>query len=186
MPIPFQDLQELDTLGQAAFYKLEATSNPAGFRGALFQITARGEPVEFTYNRIETPSTFLWRPSDVRRTAARRLAQSLFTLCPHAPRLVFGLAEEIPLEVFSEDLEVAVPVALIAPTASSVTAVAARVEAVQMGDDLLTLFWCGTAPEPGTLERRLTEQLAARSLLLEPFARAAAGLAELYGEATPP
>lgn len=185
MPIPFQDLQELDALGQAAFYTLEAMSNPPGFRGALFQITARGEPVEFTYNRIETPSTFLWRPSDVRRTAARRLAQSLFAICPRAPRVIFGLAEEIPVEVFTEDLEVAVPVALIAPAGYNATPAGVQVEAVRMSDDPLTLLWCGPAPEFGTPERRLTEHLVARTLLLEPFTRAATGLAELYGDATP-
>jgi hypothetical protein len=185
MPIPFQDLQELDALGQAAFYKLEATGNPAGFRGALFQITARGEPVEFTYNRIETPSTFLWRPSDIRRTAARRLAQSLFALCPHAPRLIFGLAGEIPIEVFSEDLEVAVPLALIGPAAPSALPSGVQAETVQMGDDGLALLWCSPAPAAGTPERRLTEHLVAHSLLLEPFARAATGLAELYGDAAP-
>ncbi len=164
MPVSFQDLQELDALGYAAFYKLEATSNPPGYRGALFQITARGEPVEFTYNRIETPSTFLWRPADVRRAVARRLAQSLFTLCPQAPSLIFGLAEEIPLEVFTEDLEVVV------------------VERASAYDEPVHVLWCVAAPAPGTPERLLAEQIMARRLLIEPFERAATGLAELYGD----
>jgi hypothetical protein len=183
MPIPFQDLQDLDALGQAAFFKLEASSTPSGFRGALFQITARGEPVEFTYNRVETPSTFLWRPADIRRTAARRLAQSLFSLSPRAPRLIFGLAEEIPIEVFTEDLDVSVPVALIARVASEAPSSVARVERMDLNDEQVDLLWCNSAPEPGTAERLLTEQLVARRLLLEPFTRAAGGLAELYGDA---
>jgi hypothetical protein len=183
MPIPFQDLQDLDTLGQAAFFKLEATAISPGFRGALFQITARGEPVEFTYNRVETPSTFLWRPADIRRTAARRLAQSLFSLSPRAPRVIFALAEEIPIEVFTEDLDVSVPVALIARMGSDAPSSAARVERVAIDDERVDLLWCNVAPEPGTTERLLTEQLIARKLLLEPFTRAATGLAELYGDA---
>ncbi len=95
VPIPFQDAADLEALGAAAFLKIEPAgrvgggessqragrgegggepnrlAGPTGVRGALFLINARGEPLEFAYNRVETPSTFLWR---TQRSAAPRRA----------------------------------------------------------------------------------------------------------------
>ncbi|MBF8299248.1 MAG: hypothetical protein HW397_297 [Dehalococcoidia bacterium] len=58
MPIPFHDADDVSELGLAGFLKIDAPK-PATFHGALFLTNARGEPVEFTYNRSETPNTFL-------------------------------------------------------------------------------------------------------------------------------
>ncbi len=120
MPVPFRDRDDLESLGTAAFLKLEAKTNPPGFRAALFQVNARGEPVEFTYNRVETPSGFLWRPADSRRAAARLLVKSLLAMCPRAPRVIFCLADEMPAEVFTEDIAVDLPVCRVAPYGASI------------------------------------------------------------------
>src|ERR1051325_11650422 len=54
VPIPFRDQDERDEWGTAAYLRLTLDPDRPGYRGALFQINARGEPVEFTYNRVET------------------------------------------------------------------------------------------------------------------------------------
>src|SRR5262249_1019955 len=87
MPIPYRDADDLDELGTVAYLKIEPVAGGSGYLGALLLINARGEPVEFTYNRIDTPTTFLWRQDDLRRHAARKLTASLFSLCPRTPRL---------------------------------------------------------------------------------------------------
>jgi len=120
VPIPFRDQEELEDLMAAAFLRIEAQADPAGYRGALFQINARGEPLEFTYNRVETPNTFLWRPADIRRAAARKLASSLFGLSPRVPRLLLCLATETPPELFSEDISLIIPVGRIAASLAEV------------------------------------------------------------------
>ena len=157
----------------------------AGYRGALFQINARGEPVEFTYNRVETPNSFLWRPADVRRAALRRLTASLLAACPKMPRVLFALAAEVPSELFTQDLQADLPVCRVAPGLA--TAGFSTLEVAEMVDqsEPLHLFWFPVPPLAGTPERALTDHLTAHGLLLEPFERAAVGLAEVYGAADP-
>src|SRR5436189_5055530 len=53
---------------------------------ALFQVNARGAPVEFTYNRLDLPSGGLWRPEQLEREAAKALARSLFEAAPDDSR----------------------------------------------------------------------------------------------------
>lgn len=92
MPIPFRDANELEDLGTAGYLKIKQMPDVSGYLGALFLTNARGEPIEFTYNRIKTPHTFLWRNDDIRRHAARKLTASLLSLCPKIPRLLLCLA----------------------------------------------------------------------------------------------
>ena len=113
MPIPYRDADALEELGTAGYFKIEPLSAGTGFIGALFLINARGEPIEFTYNRINTPHTFLWRQDDIRRHAARKLAVSLLTLCPRTPHLILCLVEEVGSELFCQDIHVSIPVCRI-------------------------------------------------------------------------
>ena len=55
MPIPYRDADDLNEVGIAGYLKIEPSSVGSGYLGALFLINARGEPIEFTYNRIEAP-----------------------------------------------------------------------------------------------------------------------------------
>ena len=178
MPIPFRDATELEELGAAAYLKIE--EQPAGYMGALFLVNARSEPLEFTYTRIETPNTFLWRPADIRRHATRKLIASLLSLCPQAPRLLLCLAEEVDSELFCHDIRVSIPVCRIAPKQAVVpyTGQEARDEAE--ADEPLHLFWFPDRPTEGSVEQRLIHQLSEYKLLLEPFNRAAAGIREVY------
>ena len=108
MPIPYRDADDLNELGVAGYLRIEPLPAGFGYRGALFLIDARGEPVEFTYNRIETPHTFLWRQDDIRRHAARKLTGSLLSLCPKIPRIVLCLAAEVGSELFCQDIQLSI------------------------------------------------------------------------------
>jgi len=182
MPIPYRDQDELDGLGVAAFLRVLTDD---GYRGALFQINARGEPLEFTYNRVETPNTFLWRPADLRRAALKQLVASLLAACPRVPSVLLCLAAEVPSELFGQDLRLALPVGRVAAALEAASYSAAEiVEALAADPDSTegtapaTVFWF---PAPGDAEHALVQHLGARGLLWEPFARAETGLDEVYG-----
>src|SRR3990170_2610973 len=102
MPIPYRDIDDIEELGLAAYLRIVAAGDKSGYAGTLFVINAHGEPIEFTYNRIETPHTFLWRQDDIRRHAMRKLTASILSLCPKTPRLILCLAEEVKSELFSK------------------------------------------------------------------------------------
>src|SRR5882762_4287417 len=110
MPIPFSDVEDHDSLGSAAFLKLERSSDDACCLGALFVISATGEPLEFAYNRVRLPHPHLWRQTDLRSYTERRLTTSLLSVCSQQPRLLLCLANEVSTKLFSERLRVEVPV----------------------------------------------------------------------------
>src|SRR6266851_848798 len=118
MPIPFTDVEEFDGLGIAAFLKLklklklklERSGDDACCLGALLVISARGEPLEFGYNRVRVPQPYLWREADLRRHTERRLTMSLLSVCSQQPRLLVCLANEVTDRLFAQDLQVEVPV----------------------------------------------------------------------------
>jgi len=180
MPIPYRDDDGLERLGTAAFLRVQA--EPGGYRAALFRVDARGEPMEFAYNRIEVVQRFLWREGQLRRHACRRLATTLFEICPRVPSVLLCRAEEISSEVFLEDVRLSLPVARVANEGAVVgqTADEERESALDGG---LQLFWAGAPPAPESPGRALLDELARRGLLVEPFDRAAVGLAEVYGDA---
>lgn len=181
MAISFRDATELEELGAAAYLKIQ--SHPAGYMGALFLINARGEPLEFTYTRIETPNTFLWRRYDVRRHAARKITASLLSLCPQVPRLMLCLAEEVDSELFCQDIQVSIPVCRVAPHLATV---AFSNREVRDETNTLHLFWFPDKPEDGSSEEKLLQKLVSSGLLTEPFERAAVGLKEVYKETLSP
>ena len=181
MPVPFQDAEDLETLGAAAFLKIEGAGDGAGYRGGLFLINARGGPLEFAYNRVELPETSLWRRADLRRHAERTLATSLFAVCARTPRLLLCLAEEVDSELFCQDVRVEIPVARIALPLAAASYAAGEVEETVDEPEPLHLFWFPAPPAPDPAERQPFDR-AATGLLLEPFDRAATGLREVYDE----
>ncbi|NOT57129.1 MAG: hypothetical protein HOP18_21215 [Deltaproteobacteria bacterium] len=180
MPIPYRDAEDLDELGTVAYLKIEPLVNGAGFLGALFLMNARGEPVEFTYNRIDTPNTFLWRQDDLRRHAARKLVTSLFALCPRTPRLLLCLATEVGGELFGQDVRVSIPVCRLALASDSASPADVEIADVLQAAEPVHVFWFPGRPAEDSVELQLLRLLTAHGLLLEPFARAAIGLREVY------
>ncbi len=181
MPIPYRDADELEELGTAGYLKIEPLAAGSGFLGALFLINARGEPIEFTYNRIETPHTFLWRQDDIRRHAARKLTASLLSLCPRTPRLILCLAEEVGSELFCQDILVSIPVCRIAPAIKAVSYSGVEIQDTVGSSEPMNLFWYPHKPPEDSIESKLLSQLITRGLLTEPFSRASVGLKEVYG-----
>jgi len=180
MPIPYRDAEDLDELGTVAYLKIEPVASDTGYLGALFLINARGEPVEFTYNRIDTPTTFLWRQDDLRRHAARKLVASLFSLCPRTPRLLLCLATEVGSELFCQDVQVSIPVCRLALANEAFSASGAETTDLLQTAEPVQVFWFPGRPAEDSVELKLLRLLTAHGLLLEPFARAAIGLREVY------
>jgi hypothetical protein len=152
--------------------------------GALLVISARGEPLEFGYNRVRVPQPFLWREADLRRYVQRRLTASLFSVCSQQPRLLLCLAEEVTMRLFGEDLQLEVPVARVALPAGSVRRIDTETgEVLEEESPPPHVAWQPGSPNEGSPERRLFDHLTTHGLLLEPFERAVAGLREVYGPA---
>ena len=180
MPIPYRDTDDLNELGAAGYLKIEPSSAGSGYLGALFLINARGEPIEFTDNRIETPHTFLWRQADIRRHAARKLTVSLLSLCPKTPRLILCLAEEVGSDLFSQDIQVSIPVARIAPAIKASPYSGSETQDTVQASEPMNVFWFPGKPQDDSIELRFLHELVSRGLLLEPLERAAIGLREVY------
>jgi hypothetical protein len=194
--VPFKDAAELDAGGTAAFLRLVPGRGDPRRGAALFQVNARGAPVEFTYNRLDLPSEVLWRPEQLEREAAKTLARSLFEAARRTPLVLLCLADEIDAALFSEDLEIQIPVCRVAvraddepfdppqrirtppPRFRGDSGEPVPVERLVSGDATAHLFWRPALPSPESPPRRLVTTLAARGLLLEPFERALEGFHE--------
>ena len=182
MPIPFSDVEDYDELGSAAFLKVERSPDHACCLGALLVISARGEPLEFGYNRVRVPQPFLWREEDLRRHTEQRLTTSLLSVCSQQPRLLVCLASEVTAQLFAQDLQVEVPVVRVGVAVLSHARVDIETGEVLENEDARPhVAWQPAPPDADSMERRLFEHLTAHGLLLEPFERAALGLREVYG-----
>jgi hypothetical protein len=188
VPIAYRDAADLDDLGLVSYLRLERSARGSTYLGALFTVNARGEPIELVYNALETPHPLLWRPADLRRHAERRLAISLLSVAESTPRLLFCLADETTLELFSRDVQVDLPVGRIerpAEALSRSTHDADGAQALPSIPSSVHVFWHPAPPGEDSPERTLFEQLSARGLLLEPFDRAGDALREIYGARDP-
>ena len=155
-----------------------------GVRGALFLVNSRGEPMDFSFARVDVHASFLWRPGESRRQAVVALSRTLFTAATHVPHLLIALAGEVPAAVFTDDLEVAIPVCRLAgPSALAYASSALAYASTESLEELPSaqhLFWAGPPPEAGSDARGVLDALVARQGLVEPFERAALGLQEAY------
>jgi hypothetical protein len=143
-------------------------------------VNSRGEPVDFSFVRIDVHASFLWRQGAAHRQAVVALCRALFTAAVHVPNLIVTLAAEVPPRVFGEDLEVAVPLCRVAgPDALAY----APAESIEEGPDAQNLFWAGPPPPVESDARALLDALITRKSLTEPFERAALGLQEAFASA---
>ena len=180
MPVPFRDADEIDELGGAGYTKIHAPSAGGSLQGALFVVNARGEPLEFTYNRVETPNSFLWRGDDIRRHATRKLITSLLGTCTKAPRFLMCQADEVYWELFCNDIHLSIPVCRVAAAMAATSHSALEVRSGLEGPEPMHLFWFPGQPEDESVEHQLLQRLITHGLLLEPFQRALTGLREVY------
>jgi hypothetical protein len=184
VPIAFTDVEDLGEFGSAAYLKLESSPDNACCLGALLVISPRGEPLEFGYNRVRVPQAFLWREADLRRYVQRRLTGSLLSVCSQQPRLLLCLAGEVDTPLFSQDLQLEVPVVRVGLAGPRLRHVDTETgEVLDEEDPPPHISWQPAPPDMASLERQLFEHLSTHGLLLEPFERALTGLREVYATA---
>jgi hypothetical protein len=182
MPIPFSDVEDHDRLGSTAFLKLVRSSDDACCLGALFVISALGEPLEFAYNRVRVPQPYLWRQTDLRSYTERRLTTSLLSVCSQQPRLLVCLANEVSTSLFSRGLQVEVPVVRVSASPTTRRRVdPVTGEVLEEEEPPPHVAWQPAPPDEDSMACRLCEHLSTHGLLMEPFERAAVGLREVYG-----
>ena len=166
MAIPFRDIAgDEPTFAVAYLCFLEAGSG-AAVQGALFVTNGRGDPLEFCFTRVGVEADVLWEPGRTYRRAVAVLVRALFEAANHQPDLVLALAEELPQEIFVEEIDVQVPVCLVGDPGSAAA----------------PLYWIDGEPEAGSVLSELVESLRSRDLLVEPFRRAAQGLEEAFAD----
>ena len=115
MPIPFDDLTEPNLHGGVAWLRFVEEEDGNGIRAALFQTSAQGDPLAFCFTRMDARDPSLGQSVNSRLTALPALAKSLFRATATSPALIFGLADEIPVRVFADDLRLRLPLYRVAP-----------------------------------------------------------------------
>ena len=118
MPIPFEDSTEPNPHKAIAWLRVVEETDGEGIRAALFQTSTQGEPLSFCFTRMDARDPSLGQSMNGRLTALPTLAKSLFRATDLSPGLILGLADEIPGEVFTDNLQVKLPFCLIRPTDS--------------------------------------------------------------------
>ena len=177
MPIPFRDLWEDEPSQAAGFLRFIDEPGGNGLRGALFIMSPRGVPLEFTFTRIDVRSNVLWKVGQARNHALASLSKALFESTSHIPIAVFALADETPADVFSENLKLEVSLCRVATQEADPATPAGEVQQIA---DSLSLLWVNGPPVPGGETAKLVDLLEGRRLLLEPFERAALGIQEAF------
>ncbi len=182
MSIPYTDATQQEAGGTAGFFRVVARGEHER-RGALFQVNARGEPVELAFNRLDLPASGLWRPQDLERQARRVLAMSLFEAARRTPLVLVCLAGEVDPPLFQEELHLQIPVCRVADQGEApAPGPAETAEGVHTQDRLAHVFWHPAPPGAASPSRRLIDALAARGLLFEPFQRLLRGLDEAFAD----
>ena len=176
MPVPFEDLREGEPTGAVGFLRFVDEADGKGVRGALFLTSGRGEPLDFCFTRIDVHHSLLWRRGDARRQAVTSLIKVLFEAAARVPVLILGLADDIPSQLFVEDIQVQVPLCLVAP---SETPVQAATTGSQSAAEV-SLTWATEQPGDESEAIRILHGFMHRHDPLEPFERATAGLEEAF------
>lgn len=178
MPVPFEDLREGEPTGAVGFLRFVDEADGKGIRGALFLTSGRGEPVDFCFTRIDVHHSFLWRRGDARRQAVTALIKVLFQAANRIPVLILALANEIPPQLFVDDIHVQVPLCLVAPSETPVQ----TDTAVSQSAREVNLTWVTEQPGDESEAIRLLDGFMRRRDPLEPFERAATGLEEAFSD----
>jgi hypothetical protein len=177
LTVPFRDLTAGEDSGVAGYLRFIGEPDGKGIRGALFMVSSRGEPLDFSFTRIDVLSSFLWRAGESRRQAITSLTKALFQAATRAPTVILALADEVPPRVFTEDIEIGIPLCRVI---TSETAVQAASEEKERLSDSVDLFWVNGRPLPESPARSLIDALYGRHLLTEPFERASRGIQEVF------
>ncbi len=179
MPVPFDDLSAESThSGGIAWLRFLDEEDGEGVRAALFQTSDQGEPLDFCFSRIDRRQS-LGQGGTARPGALSSLAKSLFQAATSSPILILGLADEVPPSAFTDDIRLRIPFCRI-KTAGALTH--AGFEYGGPYNEHFELLWATQHPHVGSGACQLLDEILERNDPLEPFERAAEGLAEAFGD----
>lgn len=167
MPIPYRRAPRALVDGSAAFFDVLFPGEDARAYGGLLVLDGKGEPLEFVYNTVESPTGFLWPVARSREASTVALAHSLFDACRREPDVLFGAAHLAGVEFCRQELATGVPFALVQPGDGAVP---------------VSWVWVNEPPPPGSRAAAVFESLQDRRMLQEPFQRVTRGLEEVFTE----
>ena len=157
--------------GAVAWLRFVEERGGQGVRAALLQTSGGGEPLGFSFTRIDRDDSAIRRPGRARCAAMETLAATLMRAASPAPALVLGLASEVPTEALA-GLPVELPFCLFRPAGARADATACSVEAL----------WATAEPHGESTARRLFDEIVERDDPLEPLERAAEALAVAFAD----
>ena len=158
MPIPFDDSTETGRSSSVAWLRFVDEEEGDGIRAALFETSGLGEPLSFSFTRIDRSDQSLYLPETMnwRQSAVFSLAKSLLGSATGSPTLIYGLADEIPLLVVADALRVGLPFCR-----------------VKLGsENAPQLLWVTNQPHEGTEAHRTFDRIMRRDDPFEAFTRA--------------
>jgi len=170
---------EVDDLGLVAYLRVVPSEDARQYDSVLFIVNAAGEPVEFCFSSLEAPRTVLWGKAALRRRVNAELTRALLSACTSSPVILLARADEIGPETFAEDAAPAIPSCRVTTRLEAVAVGVSDQEESLDENGEIQLVWTGAAPAADSAARLVIERVVESGLLLEPFERAIAGLAEV-------
>ena len=181
MPIPFDDLTEPKHPGAVAWLRFIEEEDGMGLRAALFETSAQAEPLAFHFTGADTRDLTVRQRGNARQIALSSFAKSLFRASAESPALIFGLADEIPLGAFSDEMRVKLPFCRIRST--DLIKPLARTGYEYGGRDNgyhQQLLWVTGQPSESSDASRILYEMMDLDDPFEPFERAAKCLSKAF------
>ena len=171
----FADAGAAARLDVLAWLRFVTEKDGKGVRAALFQTTPEGEPLDFCFTRTYRDETASQQHAVHRRGVASP-ARSLFGAAKTATAVVLALDKEMPPEILTDEFLVRLPVCRV-------------VGRTHIGRDSaegaltnVEVLWEAGHAEADSATRQLIERMMDGGDLMEPFDRAAKGLAEAFAD----
>ena len=170
MSAPFEDLTESDSPCRVAWLRFVDEDDGEGIQAALFETSVYGEPLAFCFTRIDRRDPSIQNQGIPRLNALSSVTRTLFRASAGSPVLVFGLADEMPQQMFTDALLAGLPFCRIRPTGADANG------------DPKRLLWVAEEPWDGSCAGRALDEMMERADPFEPFERAATALADAFSD----
>ena len=180
MPIPFDDLTEVDPSGAVVWLRFIEEEDGRGIRAALFETSGQGDPLAFCFTRVDRRDPSLRHREDAGQVALTSLVKTLFQAAPRSPTLIFGLADEMPPWMFNGDIRIQMPFCRIRLEETLTNADSEHGGSADANTQ--QLLWATEQPAEGSGARRILDEIMERGDPFEPFQRASEGLSEAFDD----
>ena len=177
MPVPFDDLGTESCPSDAvAWLRLVEEEGGTGVRAALFQTSGQGDPLDFCFARADWTGlpTHL---GTIGPAALSPLLRSLFQSVTSSPKLILGLAGELPLSVFVDDIRVRLPLCRIGGNPGNLTNDPPERGGPVNSNGGFKMLWLSEQPGEDSAAGRLLAEIMERENPFEPLERAEKALA---------